>query len=80
MTDSEGSARRSLADHVVATVEHQTGGPQPESIPEHVLLVVLSTHGGEDADAVRAALDACVDAGRLVSDGRRYWIPNADES
>lgn len=80
MTDSEGSDRRSLEDRVVSTVEHQTGGPQPDSVPEHVLLIVLSTHGGEDADRVREAIGACVDSGRLESDGDRYWIPGAGDS
>lgn len=79
MTDSAG-AGRSLEERVVSTVDKQTGGPQPESVPEHVLKIVLSTHGREDLDAVREAIGACVDAGRLESDGDRYWIPGAGDS
>jgi len=66
-----------LTEHVVRTVDHQTGGPQRDRVPWHTLLTILSSHGGRDADAVWDALEDAVNEGRLGydEDEREFWIP-----
>lgn len=62
MTDARS---RDFVDRVVSVVDHQTGGPQPDRCPSHVLLTVLASHADEDADAVWTAAEQAVKDGRL---------------
>lgn len=72
------STDRDLVKRVVRTVDHQTGGPQPNKCPVHQLLTVLASHVDEDAaDAVWAAAEQAVADGRLRYDEneREFWPP-----
>lgn len=64
----EPSADRDLEDHVVSVVTHNTGGPQPDRVPWHVVLSSLTSYSKYDVDAVWDALDAAVEADRLGYD------------
>ncbi|MFC4553573.1 MULTISPECIES: hypothetical protein [Halorussus] len=67
-----------LVDRVVKTVESQTAGPVPDRARERTILIVLSVHGSRDSDSVRDALAAAVEAGRLETDGERYWLSDEE--
>lgn len=68
---------RELEDRVVSVVKHNTGGPQRDRIPWHVVMTHLASHAGFEVDAVWDALDAAVDEGRLGYDAeaREFWFP-----
>lgn len=64
-----------LTDHVVRTVDYQTGGPQPDRIAASKIVLILTDHGNEAPERVRASLDEAVADGRLKRDGESVWIP-----
>lgn len=67
---------KNMVDHVVATVDHQTGGPQSDRVPRHVLGTVLISHADEDRDEVWQAVEQAVESGRLGYDEEEqtYWV------
>lgn len=71
-------SKETLVGRVVTTVRHQTGGPQPDQIPRHKIVLVLANHGSLESVEVRQALDEAVEAGLLDAEGETVWIPERD--
>ena len=63
---------------VLRVVDHNTGGPQPDAVPEHVI-VENRTRTGTAPGAVRDALATLVEKGALKREVRNgeahYWQP-----
>lgn len=64
-----------IVDRVVRTVYYQTSPNQPNRIPAHKVVMILSGNGSEEEYRVREALDEAVEAGRLERDEEHVWIP-----
>lgn len=63
-----------LEDHVVNTVDHNTGGPQRDRIRANKVVLHLAVHGNQDATEVRQAIDQAVEDGRLERDEDSVWL------
>lgn len=71
--DESRADRRQRYEHVLRTVQHNTGGPQPALVPEFVLLGILG-NASIEPDAAKRSIRAAVENDDLLAHEGAYAV------